>query len=95
MSNTQYATIPSSAADRKAILDAFAEMSNAQVRIDSERDYIKESAAMLEEKFQVKKSVLMRLWKMYHKDTAREEFGKMTDIFEAYEALTGTSVEED
>ena len=90
----QYAVLPSNPVDRKAILDGLEEISNAFTRIAAERDYIKESVAALSEKFEVKKPVLNKLARFYHKNDAKEVKAKMEEIFAALETLTGEDLDQ-
>ena len=53
--------LPSSPEDRKKLKQAFQEISNAKLRILSERDYIKDTIADLHEKFKIPKSSLRKI----------------------------------
>lgn len=94
MSNNQYAVLPSNPADRKAILDGLEEISHAFTRIQAEKDYIKESVVALAEKFEIKKPVLNKLARFYHKNDAAQVKANMEEIFSALETLTGQDLDE-
>ena len=94
MSNSQYAILPSNPADRKKIIDAFKEISNAKTRAEAEMDYIKESVNMLAEEFEMKKPALNKMWRLFHKGTAKDEKAKLDEVFEAYATLTGEEIDE-
>lgn len=93
MSDTEYAIIPSDKESKKKILDAFMEISNAQVRIEAERDYIKESFNMLHDEFKIPKKMLRKLWRLEHKGNAADVVAETEETVAALEMLTGKSIE--
>ena len=73
------------AADREKIFGVIREISNAMIRIDSEREFIKEALADASEKYQLKKKFLSKLAKTYHKQSyqkEREDIDTFTDLYE-------------
>ena len=94
MSSDLYAVIPSNPADRKTILDALEEISNAKTRAEAEMDYIKETVSDLAEKFEIKKPVINKLWRFHHKRDAKDVKRRMDEVFDAYETLTGEALDE-
>lgn len=83
MSDIQSPTIV--AADREKIFGVIREISNAMIRIDSEREFIKEALGEASEKYQLKKKYLSKLAKTYHKQSykkEREDIDTFTDLYE-------------
>lgn len=76
----QTLVMPSSPADRKAILDAMGEISASMTRIEGEKDYIKETVNDLASKFNIPKKLLNRFAKTYHKQTYSDELGQDSDF---------------
>lgn len=77
--------IPSSPADRKKLKDGVDQIVNALTRMDSEKEYIKETLAELEEKFDIKKKFLRKMAVDQHKakfDDDRSEREDYEDLFE-------------
>ena len=78
--------IPSSPEDRAKIQSAIREISGAMTRIESERDFIKESLAALEEDFELPKKYMRKVAVTYHKQNlnkVKEEFSDLEDIYAA------------
>jgi hypothetical protein len=81
----QAAIVPSADTDRDRILSAIKEIDVSLVRIEGERDLIKDIADTLNEEFGMSKSLVNRLAKTYHAgnrhevDSAHEEF---TDFYD-------------
>ena len=59
--------LPSNPADRKKIMDAMSEISNAYTRIDSEKEYVKDALDTLSKTYNLPKRVLSKLSKVMHK----------------------------
>lgn len=78
--------IPSSEADRKVIKDAMTELSNAMVRIESEKNFIKEAIEDLNDKVGIDKKYLKKLANIYHKQTLSEVTGEVEDLEALYES---------
>jgi hypothetical protein len=78
--------IPSSPEDRAKVQAAIREISNAMTRMEGERDFIKESLAMLQEDFELPKKYMRKVAVTYHKQNlnkVKEEFSDMEDIYAA------------
>ena len=78
--------IPSSPADRKIIKDAMTELSNSMVRIESEKNFIKEAIEELNDKVGIDKKYLNKLARVYHKQTLAQVTGEMEDLEALYES---------
>ena len=78
--------IPSSDADRKIIKDAMTELSNSMVRIESEKNFIKEAIEELNDKVGIDKKHLRKLANVYHKQTLAQVTGEMEDLEALYES---------
>ncbi len=72
--------MPSSPADRKAIMDAMGEISASMTRMEGEKNYIKETIGDLSQKFQIPKKLLNRFAKTYHKQTYADELGQDSEF---------------
>ena len=74
--------MPSSPADRKAIMDAMVEISASKARAEGEATFQKEAINDLYDKFKIPKRLLSRFAKAYHKQNYSEELAVDSD-FEA------------
>lgn len=81
--------LPSDPADRKKIMDAMSEISNAYTRIDSEKEYVKDALDTLSKTYNLPKRVLSKLSKVMHKGNFEEEAGNFEDFSDLYETLVG------
>ncbi len=81
--------LPSNPADRKKIMDAMSEISNAYTRIDSEKEYVKDALDTLSKTYNLPKRVLSKLSKVMHKGNFEEEAGNFEDFSDLYETLVG------
>lgn len=79
--------MPSSPADRKAIMDCMEEVSNSKTRIEAERELIKEAINDLSKKYDIPKRLLNRLAKVVHKRNYHEELGVDNDFQHLVEIL--------
>jgi len=78
--------IPSSPDDRAKIQSAIREMSGAMTRIESEREFIKETLVALEENFELPKKYMRKVAVTYHKQNinkVKEEFSDIEDLYAA------------
>lgn len=92
MSDVQQTVIlPTNPADRKKIMDAMQEISNAYTRIESEKEYVKESIDDISKTYNLPKKVLNKLSKVLHKGNFEEEAGSFEDFSDLYETLVGTT----
>lgn len=81
--------IPSSAADRKVILDAIKEADNCLLRIDSEKDQIKAIVEEINEKYELNKGLFAKLVRLYHKQNLSVYEQETSDVIEAYNTIVG------
>lgn len=83
--STQEFTMPSDPKARKEIKDALHEMSGALQFIQDKREYIKDSAAVLEEKFQIPKKISTKMARVLHKHNYQDvaqEADQFSTVFE-------------
>ena len=78
--------IPSSPADREAIKDAMKELSNSMIRIESEKEFIKEAINDLNDKVGIDKKHLRKLANIYHKQTLAQVTTEVEDLEALYES---------
>lgn len=83
--------LPSNPADRKKIMDAMSEISNAYTRIESEKEYVKDALDTISKTYNLPKRVLSKLSKVMHKGNFEEEAGNFEDFSDLYETLIGSS----
>ena len=86
--------LPSNPADRKKILDAMSEISNSYTRIESEKEYVKDSLDTISKTYNLPKRVLSKLSKVMHKGNFEEEAGNFEDFSDLYETLLSSSEKE-
>jgi restriction endonuclease len=79
--------IPSNPADIKKIKDAAREYSDAAIRIESEKDLMKEVVETLSEETDLPKSVIKKIFDMYAKDTFDKISQANEDVGTLYEAV--------
>jgi hypothetical protein len=79
--------------DRKKIRDAMQEASNSLIRIDAEKDLIKNIVEDLNEAFEIPKKTLSKMIKVYHKQNFQEEVASHDEFETLYETITGQSGE--
>lgn len=72
--------MPSSPADIKKIQDGIKEASSALLRIESERDLIKDISAKLKDEVELPPSVFNKMAKVYFKN----EYAKVTEANETF-----------
>lgn len=85
--------LPSNPADRKKIMDAMSEISNAYTRIESEKECVKDALDTISKTYNLPKRVLSKLSKVMHKGNFEEEAGNFEDFSDLYETLVGASEE--
>jgi hypothetical protein len=73
--------------DRDAIMKAMKEMSGAMIRMEGEKDYVKETLKKLEETYNIPKTVLNSVLKAYHKDAVNEVREANSEFEELLDAL--------
>jgi DNA repair ATPase RecN len=79
--------IPTSSDDRAKVQAAMREISGAMSRIESEREYIKESLGMLEETFELPKKYMRKVATVYHKQNLNEVKNEFSDVEDIYTAI--------
>lgn len=79
--------IPSNPVDRDAIMKAMKEMSGSMIRMEGEKDYVKETLKKLEETYNIPKAVLNSVLKAYHKDAVNEVREANSEFEELLDAL--------
>ena len=79
--------IPSSVEDRKRIKSAMEEISNSYVRVEAERDFVKEAINSLSEEVDVPKNILRKMAKIYHKQNMADVVSELEDIEALMEAI--------
>jgi hypothetical protein len=77
----------SSEADRKKLFDAIVECSNSMVRIEGEKDFIKEATKKVCEDLKLPKRLVSRLVKVYHKQNYDEEVATHEQFEQLYETI--------
>lgn len=87
--NTQALVMPSSPADRKAILDSMGEISASMTRKEAESTFIKEAISDLNQKFNIPKKLLNRFARDFHKSAYSESLGANSDYETLVETLVG------
>ena len=80
-------TIPSSPADRKAILDCMKEVSSSMTRIEGEREFIREAINEICEKQLLSKKTFRRMARVYHKQNFTEVQQEQDDVESLYESV--------
>jgi len=74
--------------DKEKLFKIIKECSNSMVRIDGEKDYIREAIADTSKSMQLPKKLVTRLIKVYHKQNYDEEVA----VHEQFETLYETVV---
>lgn len=82
----EYETI-STETDRQEVVNMVKEAASSLIRIDSERDLMKDIAARANEEFEIKPADFNKVVKMYHKQNRQEEQAKHEKIDGLYETL--------
>lgn len=85
MSDTHEYTLPSNPADRKKIKDMLHEMAGALQFIDDKREFMKDVAESIQEKYQIPKKISMKMARTLHKNNyvdVSSETDQFTTLFE-------------
>ena len=72
--------LPSSPADRKRIKDCMDEISSSFLRVEAERDFVKEALASLEDDVGIPKKYLSKMARIYHKQNLSEIVSEIEEI---------------
>ena len=81
----------SSVEDRKKIFAAIREISNSFVRIESERDLIKDIVKDVSDNYQISRKTVNKLAKVYHKQNLSQVEQEHEEFLEVYESITKSS----
>lgn len=73
--------------DKKTINDAIKEASNSLVRIDAERDLIKNIVEDLNTNFKINKKILSKMIKTYHKQNFQDEVASNDEFETLYQTV--------
>jgi Zn-dependent M32 family carboxypeptidase len=78
----------SSPEDRKKIKDAVQEISNSMLRMEAERDLIKEIVKEVSDNHQIPRKIVAKIAKTFHKQNLTQEIADHEDFVEVYETVT-------
>lgn len=78
----------SSPEDRKKIKDAVQEISNSMLRMEAERDLIKEIIKEVSDNHQIPRKIIAKIAKTFHKQNLTQEIADHEDFVEVYETVT-------
>ena len=78
----------SSPEDRKKIKDAVQEISNSKLRMEAERDLIKEIVKDVSDNHQIPRKIVAKIAKTFHKQNLTQEIADHEDFVEVYETVT-------
>ncbi len=84
--------IPSSEADREAIFAAIKEADECMIRIDAEKDQIKAIVENIAEKYEIKKSLISKMIRIYHKQNLSKIEQENSELIEAYDAIVNVNI---
>ena len=87
--NSMEFSLPSSPADKKVILDAFAEIGDSWIRTSAERDFVKDAITALSEKFDIPGKVLRKMAKIHYLANIDQVEYEQDAIVQAYRVVTG------
>lgn len=76
-----------SPSDKKAIAGAIQEMSDSMLRIDAEKELMKDIVDSTSEKYEVDKKHFRKLATIYHKRNMEEQRSESNEVFDLYEEL--------
>jgi regulator of replication initiation timing len=74
--------------DKKDIFNVMQELSNSMTRMDSEKEFIKESIMTMSEKYDIPKKNLKRVATIIHRQNISDFVTSNNDVSELYEDLT-------
>ncbi len=77
----------SNPADREKLMKVISECSNSLVKIQGERDYMKEAVTELSKQFDIPKRLLNKLIRVYYKQNFDEEVAVSEQFQELYESV--------
>jgi hypothetical protein len=79
--------------DKKQIRNAVQEASNSLLRIDAEKDLMKNIVDGLHDTYQIPKKTISKIIKVYHKQNFTEEVALNEEFEDLYQSVTGTQSE--
>lgn len=85
--------LPSSPEDKKKILANMQDISDSMVRIQSEKDFIKETISAMSEDYELPKKFLNKFSKTYHQQNYKDVLGEAQDFEDMIAALVPSEVE--
>lgn len=83
--------MPSDPKAKEAIKSIVKEISNVKLRMEAERDYIKEAVAELSENHDIPKKIITKLANAYHKQEMTKMTAEAEDLDCLYETIFGTN----
>lgn len=81
----------SSPEDRKKIFAAIREVSNSMVRIEAERDLIKDIVKDVSDNYQLSRKTVNKMAKVYHKQNLSQTVADHEEFVETYEEITSAN----
>lgn len=81
----------SSPEDRKKIFAAIREISNSMVRIEAERDLIKDIVKDVADNYQLSRKTVNKMAKVYHKQNLSQTVAEHDEFVETYEEITSAN----
>jgi len=81
----------SSPEDRKKIFAAIREISNFMVRIEAERDLIKDIVKDVSDNYQLSRKTVNKMAKVYHKQNLSQTVADHEEFVETYEEITSAN----
>jgi phenylpyruvate tautomerase PptA (4-oxalocrotonate tautomerase family) len=76
--------------DKKQIKSAIQEASNSLLRIDAEKDLIKEITETLFDTYKIPKKTISKIIRVYHKQSFNEEVASNEEFEDLYQSVTKT-----
>jgi phenylpyruvate tautomerase PptA (4-oxalocrotonate tautomerase family) len=77
--------------DKKQIKSAIQEASNSLLRIDAEKDLIKEITENLFDTYKIPKKTISKIIRVYHKQNFNEEVASNEEFEDLYQSVTKTN----
>lgn len=74
--------------DRKKFMGAIKEISNSMIRIEAERDLIREIVKEKSDEFQISKKIINKVARAYHKQNMTQVEDEHNEFVEIYEETT-------
>jgi len=74
--------------DRKKFMGAVQEMSNSMLRIEAERDLLREIVKEKSDEFKISKKIINKIAKTYHKQNRTQVEAEHEEFLELYDAAT-------